>query len=97
MFVVVQGHRLGIDIGLKRIGCVRKRGEGEGPSFAQSRQALLSYGGLGSGDRGEETSSEGGAEEEFKEITAGEVGHRGMMVGCVVRWQGDPAPRIQVT
>jgi hypothetical protein len=74
---VVQGHRLDIDIRLKGIGCVRERGEGERPSFAQSRQALLSYGGFGLGDRGEESSSEGGAEEEFKEITSGEVGHRG--------------------
>lgn len=96
MFVVVQGHRLGIDIRFERIGCVGKRGEGEGPSFAQSRQALLSYGGFGSGDGGQKLRSEGGAEEEFEEVTAGEVGHKGMMVGCLVRWQGDPAHRVCV-
>jgi hypothetical protein len=67
----MQGHRLDIDIRLKGIGCVRERGEGERPFFAQSRQALLSYGGFGSGDRGEKSSSEGGAEEEFEELTAG--------------------------
>ena len=30
MFVVVEGHRLGIDIRLEGIGCVGKRGEGKG-------------------------------------------------------------------
>ena len=75
MLVVVQGHRLGIDIRLKGIGCVGKRGEGEGPSFAQSRQALLSYGGFGLGDGGQESRTEGGTEEEFEEVTARKVAH----------------------
>jgi len=67
----MQGHGFRVDERLKGIGCVGERGEGERPSFAQSRQALLSYGGFGLGDRGEESSSEGGAEEEFEELTAG--------------------------
>ena len=29
MFVVMQGHRLGIDIRLEGIGCVGERGQGE--------------------------------------------------------------------
>ena len=37
VFVVMQGHRLGIDIRFEGIGCVGERGEGEWPSFAQSR------------------------------------------------------------
>ena len=52
MFVVMQGHRLGIDIRLEGIGCVGEWGQGERPSFAQSRQALLSYGGFRRSDRG---------------------------------------------
>jgi hypothetical protein len=71
MFVVMQTHGFRVDIRFERIGGVGKRGEGEGPSFAQSRQALLSYGGFGLGDGGKKSSSEGGAEKEFEEVTAG--------------------------
>ena len=81
MFVVMQGHRFGIDIRLEGVGGVGQRWQGEWPSFAQSRQAWLSYGGFGLGDRGQESRSEGGAEKKFEEVTAGEVGHLGMMVG----------------
>jgi len=60
VFVVMQSHRLGIDIRLEGIGCVGKRGEGEGPSFAQSRQALLSYRGFRRNDReGQEAGGDG--------------------------------------
>jgi len=52
MFVVMQGHRLGIDIRLEGVGGEGERWQGEGPSFAQSRQALLSYGGFRRNDRG---------------------------------------------
>jgi hypothetical protein len=54
VFVVMQGHRLGIDIRLEGIGCVGKRWQGERPSFAQSRQALLSYGGFRRSGRGKQ-------------------------------------------
>ena len=81
MFVVMEGHCLGVDIRFKGVGCVRERGQGEWPSFAQSRQAWLSYGAFGLGDRGQESRSEGGTEKKFEEVTAGEVGHLGMMVG----------------
>jgi hypothetical protein len=67
----MQGHRLGIDIRLKGIRCVRERGEGEWTFLKWGRRALLSYRGFGSGDRGGKSSSEGGAEEEFEEVTAG--------------------------
>ena len=75
MFVVVQGHRFGIDIRLEGVGGVGQRWQGEWPSFAQFRQAWLSYGWFGLGDRGQESRSEGGAEKKFEEVTAGEVGH----------------------
>ena len=81
MFVVMQGHRFGIDIRLKGVGCVRERGQGEGPGRGWCGQSLLSYGGFGLGDRGQKLRSEGGAEKKFEEVTAGEVGHLGMMVG----------------
>ena len=66
VLVVVQGHRLGIDIRLERIGSVGKRREGEGTFLKWGRRALLSYGGFGSGNGGQESRSEGGAEEEFE-------------------------------
>jgi len=67
VFVVVQSHRLGIDIRLEGIGCVGERGEGEGPSFAQSRQALLSCGGFRRNDReGQEARGDGGAKEDLE-------------------------------
>ncbi len=60
VFVVMQGHRFGIDIRLEGIGCVGKRGEGEGPSFAQSRQALLSCRGFRRNERdGQEAGGDG--------------------------------------
>jgi len=60
VFVVMQGHCLGIDIRLECIGCVGKRGEGEGPSFAQSRQALLSCRGFRRNERdGQEAGGDG--------------------------------------
>jgi len=52
VFVVMQGHRLGIDVRFEGVGCVGERGQGERPSFAQSRQALLSYGGFRCSGRG---------------------------------------------
>jgi len=62
VFVVMQGHRLGIDIRLEGIGCVGERGQGEGPSLAQSRRALLSYGGFRRNDREwQEAGGDGGA------------------------------------
>ena len=68
MFVVMQGHRLGIDIRLEGIGCVGERGEGEGPSFAQSRQALLSCRGLRRNERErQEVGGDGGAKDELEE------------------------------
>ena len=91
MLVVMQAHGFRVDERFESIGCVRERGEGEGTFLKWGRRASLSYGGFGSGDRGEESRSEGGAEEEVEEVTAGEGGHRGMMVGWVERWQGDPA------
>jgi hypothetical protein len=51
VFVVMQDHRLGIDIRFEGVGCVGERGEGEGPSFAQSRRALLRYRGFRRNDR----------------------------------------------
>ncbi len=75
MFVVMEGHRFGIDIRLEGVGGVGQRWQGEWPSFAQFRQAWLSFGGFGLGDRGQESRSEGGAEKKFEEVTAGEVGH----------------------
>ena len=60
MFVVMQGHRLGIDIRFEGIGCVGERRQGEGPSFAQSRQALLSCGGFRrNGREGQEAGGDG--------------------------------------
>lgn len=60
MFVVMQGHRLGIDIRLEGVGCVGKRREGEGPSFAQSGQALLSCSGFRRNERdGQEAGGDG--------------------------------------
>ena len=71
MFVVMQGHRLGIDIRFEGVGCVGERGQGERPSFAQSRQALLSYGGFRRSDReGQEAGGDGGAKEELKELSS---------------------------
>ena len=68
VFVVMQSHRLGIDIRLEGIGCVGERGKGEGPSFAQSRQALLTYGGFRRNDReGQEAGGDGGAKEDLEE------------------------------
>jgi len=68
VFVVMQSHRLGIDIRFEGIGCVGERRQGEGPSFAQSRQALLSYGGFRSNDReGQEAGGDGGAKEDLEE------------------------------
>jgi hypothetical protein len=49
VFAVVEGHGLGIDVGLEGVGGVRERRKGEGagwPSSARARQALLSYGGF---------------------------------------------------
>ena len=91
MLVVMQGHRLGIDERFKCSGGIGKRGKGEGAFLHWGSRALLSYRGFGLGDGGQESRSEGGAEEEFEEVTAGEVGHRGMMVGREVKRQGDPA------
>ena len=71
VFVVMQGHCLGIDIRLEGIGCVGKRGEGEGPSFAQSRQALLTYGGFRRTEsEGKEAGGDGGAKEDLEEGTS---------------------------
>ena len=68
VFVVMQSHRLGIDIRLEGIRCIGERRQGEGPSFAQSRQALLSYGGFRRNDReGQEAGGDGGAKEDLEE------------------------------
>jgi len=68
VFVVMQSHRLCIDIRLEGIGCVGKRGEGEGPSFAQSRQALLSCSWFRRNERErQEAGGDGGAKEELEE------------------------------
>ena len=68
VFVMVQSHRLGIDIRFEGIGRIREGGEGEGPSFAQSRQALLSYGGFRCTEReGQEAGGDGGAKEDLEE------------------------------
>ncbi len=74
MFVVMERHRLGIDIRFKGVGWVRERREGEGagwPSSARARQALLGYGGFrcNSGRR-QEAGGDGGAEEELKELSS---------------------------
>ena len=67
MFVVMQGHRLGIDIRFERIGCIGKRGQGERPSFALFWQALLGCGGFCRSERErQETGSERGTEKEFE-------------------------------
>jgi len=75
MFVVVQGHGLRVDERFERAGCVGKRGKGEGAFLQRGSRALLRTRGFGLGDGGQEPRSEGGAEEEFEEVTAGEVGH----------------------
>ena len=68
MLVVMQGHRLGIDVGFQGGWSVGERRKGEGPSFAQSRQALLSYGGFTRSDRGrQEAGGDGGAQEDLEE------------------------------
>ena len=68
MFVVMQGHCLGIDIRLEGVGCVRERWQGEGPSLAHSRRALLGYGGFRRNDRvGQEAGGDGGAKEDLEE------------------------------
>ena len=81
MFVVMEGHCFGIDIRLEGVGGVGQRGQSEGPGYGRCGQAWLSFKGFGLGDRGQESRSEGGAEKKFEEVTAGEVGHLGMMVG----------------
>ena len=64
----MQGHRLGIDIRLEGIGCVGERGQGEGPSLAQSRRALLSYGGFRRNNiEGQESGGDGRAKEDLEE------------------------------
>jgi len=75
MFVVMQTHGFRVDIRFERIGCVGKRGEGERAFLHWGSRVLLSYIGFGLGDGGQESRSEGGAEEEFEEVTAGDVGH----------------------
>ena len=68
MLVVMQGHRLGIYIWFKGVGGVGKGWQGERPSFAQSRQALLSYGGFRRSDRvRQEAGGDGGAQEDLEE------------------------------
>ena len=37
MFVVMQDHRLGIDIRFEGVGCVGERGQGERPSWGWGR------------------------------------------------------------
>jgi len=67
VFVVMQGHCLGIDIRLEGIGCVGERGQGEGPSLAHYRRALLGYGGFRRNDREwQEAGGDGGAKEELE-------------------------------
>ena len=62
MFVVVQGHRFGIDIRFEGVGCVRERGQGEGPGRGWCGQSLLSYGGFRRNNReGQEAGGDGGA------------------------------------
>ena len=71
VFVVMQGHCLGIDIRLEGIGCIGERRQREGPSFTHPRQALLSYGGFRRSDReGQEAGGDGGAKEELKELSS---------------------------
>ena len=68
MLVVMQGHRLGIDIRFQGVGGVGERRQGEGPSFAQSRQALLSYGGFRCTEReGQEAGGDRGPKEDLEE------------------------------
>ena len=75
MLVVMQAHGCSIDKRFEGSGGVGKRRKGEGAFLQRGRRALLSYGRFGSGDGWQEPRSEGGAEEEFEEVTAGEVGH----------------------
>ena len=71
VFVVMQSHRLGIDIRLEGIGCVGEGRQGEGSSFAQSRRALLSYGGFRRNNiEGQEAVGDGGAKEDLEEGTS---------------------------
>ena len=68
MFVVMQGHCLGIDIRLEGIGCVGERRQGEGPSWGRCGRSLLSYGGFRRNDReGQEAGGDGGAKEDLEE------------------------------
>ena len=62
MFVVMQGHCLGIDIRLEDIGCVRERRQREGTSWGRCGRSLLSYGGFRRNIReGQEAGGDGGA------------------------------------
>ena len=71
MFVVMQGHRLGIDIRFKGVGCVRERWQGEGPSWGRFGRSLRSYGGFRRNDReGQEAGGERGAKEELEELSS---------------------------
>ena len=68
MFVVMQGHRLGIDIRFQGVGCVRERRQREGPSWGWCGRSLLSYGGFRRNNReGQEAGGDGGAKEELEE------------------------------
>ncbi len=68
MFVVMQGHCLGINIRFKGVGCVRERGQGEGPSWGWCGQSLLSYGGFRRNNReGQEAGGDGGAKLDLEE------------------------------
>jgi hypothetical protein len=87
MLAVVEGHGLGVDVGLKGGGGVgeRRKGEGAGwPSSARARQALLSYGGFrcNSGRR-EQTGGEGSSEEGLEK---GAAGHSSIF--RFSRWRG---------
>jgi len=68
VFVVMKGHRLGIDIRFQGVGCVRERRQREGPSWGRCGRSLLSYRGFRRNDReGQEARGDGGAKEELEE------------------------------
>ena len=71
MFVVMEGHRLGVDIRFKGAGCVGERRQGEGSSWGRCGRSLRSYGGFRRKEsEGQEAGSDGGAKEELEELSS---------------------------
>ena len=59
MFVVMQGHRLGIDIRFEGIGCIRERRQGKRPSWG--------WGSFGAGGGRGQAGGEYPSQEELEE------------------------------